>query len=44
MSKRTYLRSLPPHRLYRWAFLALPVLAVVLSACGTGGNSGGLGY
>ena len=35
----TLLRSL-----YRLSFVLLPLLALVLSACGTGGNSGSLGY
>jgi hypothetical protein len=31
--------------LYRWSFVVLlPLLALVVSACGTGGNSGSLGY
>jgi hypothetical protein len=34
-----------PRSLYRWSFVVLlPLLALVLSACGTGGNSGSLGY
>jgi hypothetical protein len=33
-----------PRLPYRWSFVLLPVLVVVLSACGTGGNGGGLGY
>ena len=34
-----------PGSLYRWSFVVLlPLLALVLSACGTGGNSGSLGY
>ena len=32
------------HSLYRWSFVLLPILAVVLSACGTGGSTGGVGY
>ena len=38
---RTYLFGQP---LYRCALLLLPVLAFVLSACGSGGSSGGYGY
>ena len=41
MLTRTHLFGQP---LYRWSLLLLPVLAFVLSACGTGGNSGGYGY
>jgi hypothetical protein len=33
-----------PRPVYRWSFVLLPLLVVVLSACGTGGNSGSLGY
>ena len=33
-----------PRSLYRLSFVLLPLLALVLSACGTGGNSGSLGY
>ena len=33
-----------PRSLYRWSFILLPILAFVVSACGTGGSSGGLGY
>jgi hypothetical protein len=33
-----------PRSLYRWSFVLLPILAVVLSACGTGGSTGGGGY
>lgn len=33
-----------PRSLYRWSFVLLPILAFVVSACGTGGSSGGLGY
>ena len=33
-----------PRPLYRWTFVLLPILAVVASACGTGGNGGGFGY
>ena len=33
-----------PRSLYRWSFVLLPILAVVLSACGTGGGTGGVGY
>jgi hypothetical protein len=33
-----------PRSLYRWSFVLLPILAVVPSACGTGGTGGGLGY
>jgi len=29
-----------PRSLYRWSFLLLPILAMVLSACGTGGSVG----
>ena len=44
MSKLDKARTLPGS-LYRWSFVVLlPLLAVVLSACGTGGNSGGIGY
>ena len=44
MSKLGKLRTLP-RSLYRWSFVVLlPLLALVLSACGTGGNSGSLGY
>ena len=44
MSKLEKARTLP-RSLYRWSFVVLlPLLALVLSACGTGGNSGGLGY
>jgi hypothetical protein len=30
--------------LHRWSFLLLPILAIALTACGTGGTSGGIGY
>ncbi len=44
MSKLEKARTLPRSP-YRWSFVVLlPLLAVVLSACGTGGNSGGIGY
>jgi hypothetical protein len=33
-----------PRSLYRWSFALLPILALVLSACGTGGSTGGVGY
>jgi hypothetical protein len=33
-----------PRLLYRLSFVLLTVLVLVLSACGTGGNSGSLGY
>jgi hypothetical protein len=33
-----------PRSLYRWSFVLLPILALVLSACGTGGSTGGVGY
>jgi hypothetical protein len=33
-----------PRSLYRWSFVLLPILALVLSACGTGGTGGGIGY
>ena len=33
-----------PRALYRLFFVLLPLLLLVLSACGTGGNSGSLGY
>jgi hypothetical protein len=34
-----------PRSLSRWSFVVLlPLLALVLSACGTGGSSGGIGY
>ena len=36
----TLLRSL-----YRWSLIVLlPLLALALSACGTGGSGGGFGY
>jgi hypothetical protein len=41
MSKTTFTL---PRPVYRWAFALLPLLVLVLSACGTGGNSGSLGY
>jgi len=41
MPKNTHVLTRP---LYRLSFVLLPILAVVLSACGTGGNSGSLGY
>ena len=44
MSKLEKTRTLP-RSLYRWSFIVLlPLLALVLSACGTGGNGGSLGY
>jgi hypothetical protein len=43
-SKLEKARTLP-RSLYRWSFVVLlPLLALVLSACGTGGSSGGIGY
>ena len=33
-----------PRSLYRLSFVLLPLLVLVLSACGTGGNGGSLGY
>jgi hypothetical protein len=33
-----------PRSLYRWSLVLLPILAVVLSACGTGSNGGIFGY
>jgi hypothetical protein len=33
-----------PRSLYRWSVVLFPILALVLSACGTGGSTGGLGY
>ena len=33
-----------PRSLYRLSFVLLPLLVLVLSACGTGGKSGSLGY
>jgi hypothetical protein len=41
MSKNT---QMLPRSLYRWSFALLPILALVLSACGTGGSTGGVGY
>jgi hypothetical protein len=41
MFKTTVLFGQP---LYRWSLVLLPVLAFLLSACGTGGSSGGYGY
>ena len=43
MSKFEKMLKLPCSQ-YRWSFVLLPVLALVLSACGTGGGSGGVGY
>ncbi len=44
MSKLEKARTLP-RSLYRWSFVVLlPLLALVLSACGTGGSTGGIGY
>jgi len=44
MSKLDKARTLPGS-LYRWSFVVLlPLLALVLSACGTGGSSSGIGY
>jgi hypothetical protein len=43
MSKLEKLLKLPGS-LYRWSFVLLPVLALVLSACTTGGTGGGYGY
>jgi hypothetical protein len=43
-SKLEKARTLP-RSLYRWSFVVLlPVLALVLSACGTGSTGGGYGY
>jgi hypothetical protein len=42
-SKLEKARTLP-RSLYRWSFVLLPALALVLSACGTGGTGGGYGY
>jgi hypothetical protein len=36
-------QTLPPS-LYRWSFVLLPLLALVLSACVNGGSSGGASY
>ena len=33
-----------PRSLFRWSFVLLPILAIVVSACGTGGSTGGVGY
>ena len=33
-----------PRSLYRLSFVLLPLLVLALSACGTGGNGGSLGY
>jgi hypothetical protein len=41
MSKNT---QMLPRSLYRWSFVLLPILALALSACGTGGSTGGVGY
>ena len=41
MSKNAHML---PSSLYRWSFVLLPTLAIVLSACGTGGSTGGVGY
>jgi hypothetical protein len=41
MSNNAHLLS---RSLYRWSFVLLPILAVVMSACGTGSNGGGSGY
>jgi hypothetical protein len=41
MSKNT---QMVPRSLYRWSFVLLPILALFLSACGTGGSTGGVGY
>jgi hypothetical protein len=41
MSKNT---QMLPRSLYRWSVVLLPILALVLSACGTGGSTGGVGY
>jgi hypothetical protein len=30
-----------PWSLYRWSFVLLPILAIVMSACGTGSEGGG---
>ena len=44
MSKLEKARTLP-RSLYRWSFIVLlPLLALLISACGTGGNGGSLGY
>ena len=44
MSKLEKARTLP-RSLYRWSFVVLlPLLALVLSACGTGSSSGSIGY
>ena len=43
MSKFEKMLTLP-RSLYRWSFALLPVLALVLSACGTGGTGGGYGH
>jgi hypothetical protein len=41
MSKNAHML---PRSLYRWSFVLLPILALVLSACRTGGSTGGIGY